>query len=69
MNDNKVKVNTSINVNGLFGVLLAILFITLKLCGVINWSWVWVLCPLWIGLALSLVVLLISVIAAIVLSK
>ena len=69
MNDNKVKVNTSINVNGLFGVLLAIVFITLKLCGVINWSWVWVLCPLWIGLALYLVVLLVSVIAAIILNK
>ena len=69
MNDNKVKVNTSINVNGLFGVLLAIVFITLKLYGIINWSWVWILCPLWIGLALYIAVLLISVIAAIVLSK
>ena len=69
MNDNKVKVNTSINVNGLFGVLLAIVFITLKLCGIINWSWVWILCPLWIGLALYITVLLISVITAIVLSK
>ena len=28
---------------------LTILFITLKLCGVIAWSWVWVLSPLWIG--------------------
>lgn len=27
--------------------LLAILFITLKLCGVIQWPWVWVLAPLW----------------------
>ncbi|MCI0358297.1 MAG: hypothetical protein L0211_07430 [Planctomycetaceae bacterium] len=26
---------------------LAILFITLKLCGVIQWPWVWVLAPLW----------------------
>lgn len=34
--------------------LLAILFIGLKLGGVIQWSWVWVLCPLWAGLALLL---------------
>jgi hypothetical protein len=37
--------------------LLAIVFITLKLCGVINWSWWWVLSPLWIGLALVLLIL------------
>jgi hypothetical protein len=29
--------------------LLAVLFIGLKLGHVINWSWWWVLCPLWIG--------------------
>ena len=28
--------------------LLAIVFITLKLCKVIEWSWWWVLAPLWI---------------------
>ena len=28
--------------------LLAITFIVLKLVGVITWSWVWVLAPLWI---------------------
>lgn len=28
--------------------LLTIVFIVLKLCGVINWSWVWVLSPIWI---------------------
>ena len=29
--------------------LLAIVFITLKLCKVISWSWLWVLSPLWIS--------------------
>lgn len=29
--------------------LLALVFITLKLTGVINWSWVWVLAPIWIS--------------------
>lgn len=30
--------------------LLTIVFIVLKLTGVIAWSWVWVLAPLWIDL-------------------
>lgn len=30
---------------------LALTFTILKLTGVIAWSWLWVLCPLWIGLA------------------
>jgi len=30
---------------------LAIVFVVLKLCHVINWSWWWVLSPLWIGTA------------------
>lgn len=34
------------------GTLLQIAFIVLKLCGVINWSWVWVLSPMWVGFAL-----------------
>lgn len=37
--------------------LLAIAFIVLKLCGVISWSWLWVLAPLWIPAAAVLVVL------------
>lgn len=40
-----------------FGGLLAIVFIVLKLTGVIAWSWLWVLSPLWIGFAIWLVVL------------
>ncbi|MDE2104214.1 MAG: hypothetical protein KGL39_43660 [Patescibacteria group bacterium] len=31
-----------------FAGLLTIVFITLKLCHVINWSWIWVLAPMWI---------------------
>ena len=33
---------------GIFG-LLGIVFIVLKLCKVIHWSWIWVLSPFWIG--------------------
>lgn len=39
-----------------FDVLL-IVFIVLKLCGVITWSWIWVLSPLWLGIALYLLVM------------
>lgn len=38
---------------GCFTLLIAILFIVLKLTGAITWSWLWVLCPLWIGIAFS----------------
>ena len=34
--------------------LLTILFVILKLCKVIKWSWVWILCPMWISLVLGL---------------
>lgn len=43
-----------------FGSLLTLVFIVLKLIGVINWSWWWVLAPLWIpvGIVLVLVVII-----------
>jgi hypothetical protein len=31
-----------------------LIFMTLKLCGVIDWSWWWVTAPLWGGFALFL---------------
>lgn len=33
------------------GTILLVIFIILKLTGNITWSWLWVLSPLWIGLA------------------
>ena len=38
--------------------LLTIAFIVLKLCHVIEWSWIWVLAPLWISAAAVLLLLL-----------
>ena len=52
-----------------FGTLLTILFIGLKLGGVIAWSWWWVLAPLWIPLALLLLVLAIGGAVAVLTSK
>lgn len=37
---------------------LFVVFLVLKLCGVIAWSWWWVTFPLWIGLAIFVGVLL-----------
>lgn len=39
--------------------LLTIVFITLKLTHTIDWSWLWVLSPLWIPFALVLLIFLI----------
>ena len=48
---------------GLGGVLLVV-FIVLKLCEVIAWSWWWVLCPLWIPIAIWLILIVIGGILA-----
>lgn len=35
---------------------LALLFIGLKLSDVITWSWIWVLAPIWISLAVPVII-------------
>ena len=42
--------------------LLTLIFIALKLLGKIDWSWWWVLAPLWLGLGALAVVAIIVVI-------
>ena len=42
--------------------LLTIAFIVLKLLGVITWSWVWVLSPIWITLVLVLIAVFFAII-------
>ena len=42
--------------------ILFLIFLVLKLCGVITWSWWWVTAPLWGGVALILGILLAVVI-------
>ena len=44
--------------SGSFATLLTAVFITLKLCGVINWSWWWVVSPIFISVGLALFILL-----------
>lgn len=48
-----------------FGGLLTLLFIGLKLGGVINWSWWWVLSPIWISVLIAVVVVIIAILVAI----
>lgn len=48
--------NNSSNGAG-FGSLLLLSFIVMKLCGVINWSWWWVLSPAWIGAGILVILL------------
>ena len=38
---------------------LTLLFIALKLSGVIDWSWLWVLSPTWIGILLGILIVII----------
>lgn len=42
--------------------LLGVLFVGLKLGGVINWSWWWVTLPFWGGIAIVAVVALIALV-------
>ena len=65
---NHVTVNNSNNRTGggiSFTGLLTIVFIVLKLLGVITWSWVWVLSPIWITLVLVLIAVFIAVIVTV----
>lgn len=59
MSENNVKRN---GVN--WAMVLTVLFIILKLTDRIDWTWWWVLCPLWISASLS--VMLFIVVAVIV---
>jgi hypothetical protein len=58
----------NVSVNFPFLGILALIFITLKLTGHIAWSWLWVLSPLWIPLAIILGIGLIVLIVALVTS-
>jgi hypothetical protein len=66
----KVKImkdkNLTINTTKSFSLttLLTVAFVVLKLCGVISWSWFWVVSPLIFGVALGVAIILIALIIA-----
>ena len=63
MNNEKITINW--NIDGILLILL-ILFIILKVTGVISWSWGIVLLPLWILLGIVGVAFFLAIIVAIV---
>ena len=64
MSNNSSSSNSGIGFVGL----LTILFIGLKLTGYIQWSWLWVLSPIWI-MALVLVIVLIAILILTIIKK
>lgn len=45
-------------------VILFLIFLVLKLTGVIGWSWWWVTAPLWISTGLGLFLIMVPIILA-----
>jgi len=41
---------------------IGVVLVILKLCGLIHWSWIWVLAPFWFPVALVIVIILIALI-------
>lgn len=39
---------------------LGLIFIVLKLVGVITWSWKWVLAPIWIPIVIAIIVFVVT---------
>lgn len=66
MKENK---SVSISIGGGFSGALTIAFIVLKLCHVIDWSWVWVLSPLWISASIAVLIVLIMLIVFFISSR
>lgn len=67
--DNNEKINNKfpiLNVSSSFFAFLGIIFTALKLFKAIEWSWIWVLSPLWMSAALVLFILFISLIIFII---
>ena len=57
MNENKIELRTL----GFFDA-LTLLFIAFKLTGVIAWSWLWVLAPVWLPAAIIIIIAFFAVI-------
>lgn len=59
-----MKRETTVSVNGGIGFvgLLTITLIAFKLMRVVNWSWLWVLSPMWFTIAINLLIILVPLI-------
>lgn len=65
-----MKNNVNVNSSGL-GIcgLLTVVFIVLKLCGVIAWSWFWVCFPMILSVGIGILGLLFAMIVCIIVAK
>lgn len=59
--------NYSSGGTGLVGV-LTVIFVVLKMLGLISWSWLWVLSPIWIPLALFFISVIIAFVATVIMA-
>lgn len=64
MKDKSVNVSGGISLSGL----TFIVFLVLKLCNVIDWSWWWVTAPLWGPFALLIAGLLVYITIAVIIA-
>lgn len=62
---NKKTVTIDLNISGILSILL-IMFIILKVAGVINWGWGIVLLPLWILLGMVGIACFLAIVIAII---
>jgi predicted tellurium resistance membrane protein TerC len=65
MDNNTATSSSSIG----FTSLLTLLFIALKLTGYIQWSWWWVLSPIWISFSLIILIVIILLMISAVVNK
>jgi len=68
MSDEK---NVSTSGSGGIGIsgVLGVVFVVLKLVGVITWKWIWVLAPFWISISLAILFIMIAFVIAAILNK
>ena len=62
---NKKTVTIDLNISGILSILL-IMFIILKVAGVISWSWGIVLLPLWVWLGMVGIACFLAIVIAII---
>lgn len=56
-NSNSTTTSGGIGLSGL----LTVAFVVLKLCHVIDWSWWWVLSPLWISWIVAIILIIVMI--------
>lgn len=67
MSDKNVRVSLGSGLS--FGSILFFIFLILKLCHVIDWSWCWVTAPLWISFGIAVIFLILFLVVWAVLFK